>query len=137
MSCWLEQLLKQDWLATLLPVPVAELDDVLGTTQPVWQVAACELQLIMQLVVAELCASRIDLVAFAADAAPLQQPISNATTTIRKTRTSASSIVERGRQDNSSARPAKRASHCRTAATHDPARKSCRIDDANCYAVRM
>jgi hypothetical protein len=74
-----------------LLLPVAELvDDVLGSTQVVWQLAACELQLIMQLVVAELCASRIDLLPLSADTRPMQQPIANASRTIRQAHTFAS-----------------------------------------------
>lgn len=43
-----------------LPVVVAAPVGALpGTTQPVWQVAACELQAIMQFVTVEVCANRI------------------------------------------------------------------------------
>jgi hypothetical protein len=61
-------LLKHDWLAVVLllgsgvPAAAAELTGALGgTTQVVWQLAAWELQVIMQLVVVELCAKRIGL----------------------------------------------------------------------------
>jgi hypothetical protein len=60
-SCCDEQLLKHDWLAVVLPlgrgVPVAAAEligAVGGTTQVVWQLAAWELHVIMQLVVVEL-----------------------------------------------------------------------------------
>jgi hypothetical protein len=43
----------------LLPVVAAPVGGVPGTTHVVWQVAACELQAIMQLVTAEVCARRI------------------------------------------------------------------------------
>lgn len=75
-------------------MPVAELDDVGGTTQLVWHVAACELQLIMQLVVAELCASRIDLPPLSANAPVTEAPMTNALTTMRKRHTSASSPLQ-------------------------------------------
>lgn len=42
----------------LPPVVAAPLDDEAGTTQAAWQVAAVVLQLSMQAVVVELCASR-------------------------------------------------------------------------------
>ncbi len=66
-----------------------------GTTQAVWQLAACELQLIMQLVVVEVCASRIDLLLLAADA--LAAHSANASTARRtvKPRTFASPARER------------------------------------------
>jgi hypothetical protein len=55
------QLLRQEPLAVVLLVVVLVVvdvsDDVLpGTTHDVWQVAACELHVIMQLVVVEVCA---------------------------------------------------------------------------------
>jgi hypothetical protein len=51
--------LRHDWLAVALLVEVAApVGGVPGTTQAAWQVAACELQLIMQVVVADVCASR-------------------------------------------------------------------------------
>lgn len=46
------------WLA-LLPVVAAPVGGVPGTRHVVWQVAACELQAIMQFVTAEVCARRI------------------------------------------------------------------------------
>jgi hypothetical protein len=87
-------LLKHDWLAMLLPVVVAELDDVLGTTQLVWQLAACALQSIMQFVVVELCASRIGSPASAAAALNAPPPIVSAAITIFKARISASSTAK-------------------------------------------
>ena len=49
-----------DALAVALLVVVAALvGAVPGTTQAVWQVAACELQVIMQFVTVEVCAKRI------------------------------------------------------------------------------
>jgi hypothetical protein len=42
----------------LLPVVAAPIGSVPGTRQVVWQVAACELQAIMQAVTVELCARR-------------------------------------------------------------------------------
>jgi hypothetical protein len=51
--------LRHDWLAVaLLVVVAAPVGGVPGTTQAVWQLAACELQLIMQVVTADVCASR-------------------------------------------------------------------------------
>jgi hypothetical protein len=41
-----------------------------GTKQPVWHVAACALQVIMQFVVVEICAKRIFPLADAAPAKP-------------------------------------------------------------------
>jgi hypothetical protein len=41
LSCWLEQVLKHDWLAVaLLVVVAAPVGGVPGTTQAVWQLAA-------------------------------------------------------------------------------------------------
>jgi hypothetical protein len=61
LSCWVEQFIRHDVLAVALPPGVAPPPaDEPGTTHPAWQVAAVELQLIMQLVVAELCARRND-----------------------------------------------------------------------------
>jgi hypothetical protein len=61
-------LLKHDWLAVVVllasgvPAAAAELTGAAGgTTQVVWQLAAWELQVIMQLVVVELCARRSTL----------------------------------------------------------------------------
>ena len=60
VSCWLEQLIRHDALeVALLVVVAASVDAVPGTTQADWQVAACELQAIMQFVVVEVCARRI------------------------------------------------------------------------------
>jgi hypothetical protein len=57
-SCWLVQLLRQEALAAVLLVVAVDVpDDVLpGTTHDVWQLAPCELHVIMQLVVIEVCA---------------------------------------------------------------------------------
>jgi hypothetical protein len=59
-SCTLVQLLRQEPPAAVLPVVVVAVDvlgDALsGTTHDVWQLAACELHVIMQLVVIEVCA---------------------------------------------------------------------------------
>jgi hypothetical protein len=60
-SCSLEQLLRQEALAVALPeVEVDGPDNGLpalpGTTHDVWQLAACVLHVIMQLVVVEVCA---------------------------------------------------------------------------------
>jgi hypothetical protein len=63
-SCSLVQLLKQEVLAVALPMVALDVpDDALpvvpalpGTTHDVWQLAACELHVIMQLVVVELWA---------------------------------------------------------------------------------
>jgi len=62
LSCWVEQFIRHDVLAVALPPVVAPPPpaDEPGTTHPAWQVAAVELQLIMQLVVVELCARRND-----------------------------------------------------------------------------
>jgi hypothetical protein len=51
-----------------------------GTKQPVWQAAACELQVIMQLVVAEVCAKRI---LSPADAPPAAAIIATPNTTAK------------------------------------------------------
>jgi hypothetical protein len=59
LSCCVEQLIRQDALAVvLLPVVAAPVEGEPGTTQAAWQVAAVALQLIMQAVVVEVCASR-------------------------------------------------------------------------------
>jgi hypothetical protein len=72
LSCWVEQFIRHEVLAVaLLPVVAAPLAGEPGTTQAAWHVAAVELQLIMQFVVAELCARRSDWLFFAAaDPAP-------------------------------------------------------------------
>jgi hypothetical protein len=83
-------LLRQEPLAVALPDPDdVPLEEEGGTTQEDWQLAAWELQPIMQFVVVELCASRIDLLAASADALT-DIPIANAVTRILKPRTSAS-----------------------------------------------
>ena len=61
------------WLA-LLVVVAALVGGVPGTKQVVWQLAACELQAIIQLVTVEVCAMRIFRQAAAAE---LQFPIAN------------------------------------------------------------
>jgi hypothetical protein len=57
-SCSLVQLLRQEVLvAVLLVVAVDVPEDALpGMSHDVWQLAACELHVIMQLVVVEVCA---------------------------------------------------------------------------------
>ena len=68
-------------LAVALPPAVAPpLADEPGTTHPAWQVAAVELQLIMQLVVVELCARRSDLLLSAAADPPPVAPANNSRT---------------------------------------------------------
>jgi hypothetical protein len=102
--------LKHDWLAMALvvvvaapvgavpvgavPVGAAPVCAVPGTTQADWQVAACELQAIMQFVVVEVCASRIVL-SLAADVLTANPAIAAATKTKAKPRTSASSACKR------------------------------------------
>jgi hypothetical protein len=126
----------------VLPVPVVVVElevDVLGTTQVVWQLAACELQLIMQLVVAELCASRIDLPPLSAEAPATEPPMTNAIRAIRKPHTFASSTAERGRQHNSSVRRVKRAERISPPATASDASRPANLADLirDYYAVRM
>lgn len=57
-SCSLVQLLRQESLAVVLPVVAVDVPDAAlpGTTHDDWQLAACELHVIMQLVVVEVCA---------------------------------------------------------------------------------
>lgn len=82
------QLLKHDTLALALLVAVAApVGAVPGTTQALWQVAACELQLIMQLVVVELCARRTVLLPLAAEEAAVNATTTNPDKTILKLRT--------------------------------------------------
>jgi hypothetical protein len=50
-----------------------------GTTQAVWQVAACELQVIMQFVTVEVCAKRIFPPADASAAEPAIATMANKT----------------------------------------------------------
>jgi hypothetical protein len=58
--CVVEQPMMHVVLTLALPVAVAApVGAVPGTTQPAWQVAAAELQTIMQFVVVEVCARRI------------------------------------------------------------------------------
>jgi hypothetical protein len=89
-------LLKHDWLAVaLLVVVAAPVGAVPGTTQAAWQVAACELQLIMQLVVVDDCARRIDLLLLPADALTAHPATANKARRMVKPRTSISSTHER------------------------------------------
>ncbi len=89
------QLLKQETLAVaLLVVVAAPVGAVPGTTQALWQLAACELQLIMQSVVVELCANRTVLLPVAAEATAVNPTTTNPDKTILKLRTPASSPVE-------------------------------------------
>lgn len=86
------QLLKHDTLAVaLLVVVAAPIGAVPGTTQAVWQLAACELQVIMQLVVVEVCASRIVLLLLAAEALAANAPTARMDITTLRLRTPASS----------------------------------------------
>lgn len=69
----------------LLPVVAAPVGAEPGTTHAAWHVAAVELQLIMQLVVVELCASRSGLVLMAAaDPTPIA-PVNDSRTQIAST----------------------------------------------------
>src|SRR5271163_2036881 len=69
--CAVEQFIAQDTLALALPTAVAApVGAVPGTTQLDWQLAAAELQVIMQVVVVEVCARRI----FAPAATPVPAP---------------------------------------------------------------
>jgi hypothetical protein len=70
-SCSLLQLLRQEPLALALPVvevdlPGDALSALPGTTHDDWQLAACELHVIMQLVVVEVCARCSKVPPFAA-----------------------------------------------------------------------
>jgi hypothetical protein len=63
LSCCVEQLIRHDALAVVLPPVVvalleALLDDEAGTTHSAWQVAAVVLQTTMQAVVVDVCAKR-------------------------------------------------------------------------------
>lgn len=68
-SCSLLQLLRQDSLAVVLPVVDVPDEALGGTTHDVWQLAACELHVIMQLVVVEVWARRSKVPPLAALAA--------------------------------------------------------------------
>jgi len=61
------QLLRQETLAVVLPVVAVDApeDALPGTTHDDWQLAACELHVIMQLVVVEVCARCSKVPAFA------------------------------------------------------------------------
>jgi hypothetical protein len=77
-------------LTLALPVVVAApVGAVPGTTQLAWHDAACELQIIMQFVTVDVCASRI----FAAEAAlaipSLAEPTNKTANRIAKRRTTA------------------------------------------------
>jgi hypothetical protein len=78
-----------------LVVVVVVVVDVVGTKQVAWHVAACELQVIMQLVVVEVCARRIFSPADAALANP-----SSATTAITMAHARMTALP--GRNDGSS-----------------------------------
>jgi hypothetical protein len=71
-----EQLSRHDELAlALLVVVAAPVGAVPGSVQDAWQLACCELHVIIQFVVVEVCARRI----FAPAIAPLPNPrIANA-----------------------------------------------------------
>jgi hypothetical protein len=92
LSCCVEQLIRHDALAVaLLPAVAAPLGGEPGTTQAAWQVAAVALQLIMQAVVVELCASRSGwLFAAAADSAAITPAAGRRTQIANTTRTPAS-----------------------------------------------
>jgi hypothetical protein len=98
-SCWLVQSLRQVVLAAVFVVVVVVVDvpdDVLpGTTHDVWQLAACELHIIMQLVVVEVCARCSKLLPFAVPATA--KPVSAASTqaTLRP-RTAVTSLTSTG-----------------------------------------
>ena len=80
LICWVEQLIWHDALEVALLVVVAALvGAVPGTTQAVWQVAACELQAIMQFVTVEVCAKRIFPLADAVLAKPATATTPNRT----------------------------------------------------------
>jgi hypothetical protein len=83
---------RHDELAfALLVVVAAPVGAAPGTMQPLWQLAACALQAIMQLVTVELCASRIVLLLSAADALCANAAITDTATRMVHTRTKASS----------------------------------------------
>ena len=80
-------------LASGVPAAAAELTGALGgTTQVVWQLAAWELQLIMQLVVVELCAKRIWVCLSAALHSAIDQVIAATAKTRLKPRKTASRL---------------------------------------------
>jgi len=69
-SCSLEQSLRQEPLAVALPMVEVDVPDdappgLPGTTHDDWQLAACELHVIMQLVVVEVCARCSKVLPFA------------------------------------------------------------------------
>jgi hypothetical protein len=77
-------LLRQDGLAVaLLVVVAAPVGAVPGTTHAVWQLAALVLQVIMQLVTVEVCASRIDLWLAAEAAFAANRPLASTAERIR------------------------------------------------------
>jgi hypothetical protein len=105
-SCWVEQLPRHDPLAVVLVPDNAPLDepdddplDEEGTTQEAWQLAAWELQSIMQLVVVELCASRIDLPGAAASPFVADAQIIDAVRMISRPRTCPSSVTRAGQHN--------------------------------------
>ena len=93
----------------LLPVVAAPLAGEPGTTHAAWHVAAVALQLIMQLVVAELCARRSDLLLLAAaDPAPIALANGNRTQIASAARTPFSPCRSRRPQYRDRARREKR-----------------------------
>jgi hypothetical protein len=79
-------LIWHDALEVALLVVVAALAGAVpGTTQAVWQVAACELQAIMQFVTVELCAKRTFSPADASLAKPATATTANRTAKHRMT----------------------------------------------------
>jgi hypothetical protein len=77
----------------VLPPVIALLDDEAGTTQAAWQVAAVVLQVIMQVVVVEVCASRSRGLLAAADSLPTSQAAGNRKQITSTARTPASPQV--------------------------------------------
>jgi hypothetical protein len=90
--CTVEQASWHEVLTlALLVVVAAPVGAVPGTRQLLWHAAACELQTIMHVVTAEVCASRIFAAADAAPANPsLAAPSDKTANTIAKCRMSAS-----------------------------------------------
>ena len=79
-----------DW-ACAIAVVVEPTDGAGGTKQAAWHVAACELQTIMQVVVAEVCAKRI----FApADASLAKPPTATTANRTAKNRMAASTGLQ-------------------------------------------
>jgi hypothetical protein len=83
-SSSVEQLSRHDELALELLVAVAApVGAVPGTVQDAWQLACCELQLIMQFVVVEVCARRIFAPAETPSADPRIASAANKTANLR------------------------------------------------------